>query len=113
MSDQRDPVDRLGDMLRTTVDVMKKIEVGEAPTEADLEGTPILRSWRRSVHPYMGIVCLEGIATGHPRLGDGWVITSPLVAIDPDGQWARTLSRWYRLSEPGAGDRGGKPGWVR
>jgi hypothetical protein len=43
---------------------------------------------------------LIGQVTGHPRLGDRPVMTSPLWAADPASQWVRTTSRFYRLGEP-------------
>lgn len=42
---------------------------------------------------------LSGVVTGHPRLGTDFVRTSMLIHVTDDEQWARTLSRWYRLGE--------------
>jgi hypothetical protein len=48
------------------------------------------------------VPCLAGRSSGHPILmGKGRPIaTSDLWLISEDGQWARTLSRWYRLGRP-------------
>lgn len=43
---------------------------------------------------------LQGQVCGHPRLGTTFVRTSMLIHVTKDGQWARTISRWYRLQKP-------------
>lgn len=43
---------------------------------------------------------MHGVATGHPRLGTTFLRTSMLIYVTDDEQWARTLSRWYRLETP-------------
>jgi hypothetical protein len=43
---------------------------------------------------------LTGKVTGHPLLGERLIRTSMLIYISDDSQWARTLSRWYRLGSP-------------
>lgn len=43
---------------------------------------------------------LHGRASGHPRLGTAYIQTSLLIHVTQDQQWARTLSRWYRLGKP-------------
>jgi hypothetical protein len=45
-------------------------------------------------------VHLVGRVTGHPLQGDRKIATSPVWFADPDGTWARTLSRYYRLAPP-------------
>lgn len=42
-------------------------------------------------------MCLVGGVAGHPRLDDGFIRTSELVAIGVDLDWAHTLSRFYWL----------------
>lgn len=37
---------------------------------------------------------------GHPILDDQRIITSPLLVLDSNKQWARTTSRFYVLGEP-------------
>lgn len=44
---------------------------------------------------------LVGHVSGHPRLGSRKIVTSQLWFADPDGMWARTLSRFYLLGRPG------------
>uniref|UniRef100_Q07SK6 Uncharacterized protein n=1 Tax=Rhodopseudomonas palustris (strain BisA53) TaxID=316055 RepID=Q07SK6_RHOP5 len=43
---------------------------------------------------------LVGQVTQHPLLGSRKIITSQLWWADPEGHWARTLSRFYRLARP-------------
>jgi hypothetical protein len=61
----------------------------------DLNEAPLLTDWTASnrLRP-----CLEGTVIGHPRLGDRTISTSELFAIDRKAGWARTFSRFYRLS---------------
>ena len=43
------------------------------------------RVWERGRHAepaYVGKVCLTGTAVGHPRMGDGWVMTTPVLGWD-------------------------------
>lgn len=44
--------------------------------------------------------CVTGYVSGHPRLGNTSVLTTPLAAIDSEYRWARTLNTLYRLREP-------------
>ncbi|WP_128255385.1 DUF6634 family protein [Falsirhodobacter deserti] len=69
-------------------------EVG--PSAGDLEHAPELDLWRPQINVF-GELVLEGNVCGHPTLGDKAIITSPVIALDPDGRWVRTVSRWYRL----------------
>ena len=43
---------------------------------------------------------LVGQVTQHPLLGSRKIITSQLWFADPEGRWARTLSRFYNLARP-------------
>ena len=65
---------------------------------------PTLRNWRRIVVGG-GMAFLIGEVSGHPLLNDGWMTSSPLVALDPRNGWARTMSRRYILGEPYPDDR--------
>lgn len=60
---------------------------------------PILDGWRIAFRP---VVCLEGLATGHPELpGERRpIVTSELYLFSDEIGWARTLSRFYRLGRP-------------
>jgi len=66
------------------------------PSPEDLATAPLLDRWRLQV-TFLGELVLEGAVTGHPTLDDTFITTSPLIALDPDSRWARTVSRWYRL----------------
>lgn len=81
--------------LRMLVADMEAVRGGLA--EKDLPAdAPGLDRWRLAQRP---VPCLVGRSTGHPHLpGEGReIVTSDLWLISADGQWARTLSRWYRL----------------
>lgn len=82
--------------LRSLADDLERLANGEAPTVADLDGSPLLSAYytsRRTVQ------CLIGRVEGHPIISDKMVTTSDLWAIAPQHGWARTYSRWYRLGE--------------
>ena len=82
---------------------MRKIGSG-VPPEHLAEGAPILDHW--VLAPRL-IPSLAGLSTGHPRLpGENRAIsTSDLWLLSEDGEWARTLSRWYRLGRPAESSR--------
>nr|WP_249151055.1 DUF6634 family protein [Bradyrhizobium sp. JYMT SZCCT0180] len=63
-----------------------------------LEKAPLLEDWVATVTP-LGLH-LVGYVTGHFLQGDRRIATSPVWFADPDGTWARTLSRYYRLGRP-------------
>ena len=67
------------------------------PSSSDRRSAPLLRDWE--VWGRM-TPCLKGRVYGHPALGECTVATSELFAMDSDGRWARTASRYYRLGEP-------------
>lgn len=69
------------------------------PSEIDLAKAPELDHWRALIAP-SGAPILWGEASGHPRLGDIWITTSHLIAINIEQAWARTVSRWYVLASP-------------
>jgi hypothetical protein len=87
--------------LRRLADDLDRIAVGRAPTAADLNTAPLLVDWRMAL-TWNGL-CLTGFAAGHPLLGSKQIVTSHLWALDPDRQWARTFSRFYRLGVPPGG----------
>jgi len=63
-----------------------------------LRDAPLVENWAAVLAP-VG-VCLIGQVSGHPVLGDGPIITSPLYAADPGGRWVRSTARFYLLGEP-------------
>ncbi|MFC5507079.1 hypothetical protein [Bosea massiliensis] len=44
------------------------------------------------------VACLSGLVDSHPRLRSGLIVTTPVIALDRAGRWARTLSRYYNLA---------------
>ena len=79
--------------------VYDRITAGAAPHPRDLDSAPLLSRWQRGAMPALEPV-LIGVVDGHPRLpGRRQVATSRLIALDAEQGWARTVSRWYRLSE--------------
>jgi hypothetical protein len=84
-------------MQRLVAD-MEKIQAGAS--HADLAAdAPLLDHWGFSTTTE---VCLVGRATGHPELPGArrLISTSCLWLMSTDLQYARTLSRWYRLGIP-------------
>ncbi len=68
------------------------------PTSADLAIAPRLERW--STIQDSRSSRLRGEVTGHPILDDQRIITSPLLVLDSNKQWARTTSRFYALGKP-------------
>ena len=68
------------------------------PSTDELERAPIIDQWRLMQSADDAFV-IVGIVSGHPRLKDGWVATSPVQRMDAADQpaWAETLNRIYRL----------------
>jgi hypothetical protein len=63
--------------------------IAEAPV---LDGYKLVLGWSHA---------LKGIVSGHPSLPDEReVVTSQLLYLDPTLGIARTMSRWYRVSNP-------------
>lgn len=85
------------DRLQRLADDLAAIVAGTGPTKADLDGAVLLRNFRVAER---SAPCLRGLAHGHPQLDTGLIMTSQLYALDPEGRWARTLSRFYRLMPP-------------
>lgn len=78
---------------------LQKFASGWKPSAEDLAQAPVLSGWFFDHYPGTQVLNLVGVVRGHPRLPDGWVTTSPLVAIDLQAGWARTAGRFYRLGE--------------
>ena len=84
--------------------VMIAIRAAEArPTVAEIAEAPLLAGWRVLISP-QGSPVIWGQVSGHPRLGDTMISTSRLIAINQSAGWARSISRWFRLGAPIAGD---------
>lgn len=74
------------------------IEQLKAPGIKDFLDAPVIEDWSIA---HRTDIAITGIVTGHPRNADGRIITSPVHYLDPVAKFARTLSRWYRLSWSG------------
>ncbi|MGE7471973.1 DUF6634 family protein [Bosea sp. NPDC003192] len=85
---------RIG-VLRRLADDLAAIVDGRKPSPEDLASAVSIQGTigQRSVP------CLIGQVSNHPRLGNRLITTSQLFMVDPDGRWARTLSRFYRLAD--------------
>ena len=68
------------------------------PSAEDLAKAPMLDNWVACSYGLYSAHLL-GTPIGHPVRSSLFVKTSFLCAIDPDGTWARTISRWYRLGK--------------
>jgi hypothetical protein len=74
---------------------LRNLSAGKAPSEHELQDSPLLDQWSFGFLP---AACLVGAVYQHPMLGNRPTInTSELILIDPRRQWARTWSRFYRL----------------
>ncbi|SIO37903.1 hypothetical protein SAMN05443247_04620 [Bradyrhizobium erythrophlei] len=93
----------LGRRLRALADDCDRLERGRPVPPVVLQKAPLFTDWVPALTPQG--VQLIGRVTGHPLLGDCAAATTPLWFADPDGAWARSLSRFYRLGPPL--DRGG------
>jgi hypothetical protein len=88
----------LGRRLRALADDCDRLERGRPVSPLVLQKAPLLEDWEPAITPQG--VQLVGHVTGHPLLGDCAAFTTPLWFADPDGGWARSLSRFYRLGPP-------------
>jgi hypothetical protein len=88
----------LGRRLRALADDCDRLERGRSVSPVVLQKAPLLEDWAPAITPQG--VQLIGHVTGHPLLGDCAAVTTPLWFADPDGGWARSLSRFYRLGPP-------------
>lgn len=84
--------------LKALVRDLERLMNGDDPQQTELADAPLIDNWdfdRRDT------TCLVGTFVAHPRLGrivpNG--ITSELWYIDPERQYARTFSRFYRLGK--------------
>lgn len=102
-----DPSDHLRKLLLLRVERLRElaralelVASGHGPTLEELAAAPVLSHWRVVAGPPSH--ALRGSVTGHPILGDcAEMLTSDLVFLDETHRIARTVSRWYRLDEPG------------
>jgi hypothetical protein len=80
---------------------LARLKSGWRPGARAIAQAPVLTNWTIA-EPAPGIACFWGQVTGHPNFPAGrYVQTSFIVALDSHELiWARTLSRFYRLSTP-------------
>jgi hypothetical protein len=83
--------------LRALADDCDRLEHGRPIPPVVLQRAALLTDWVPAITPQG--VHLIGRVTGHPLLGD-CAATTPLWFADPDGAWARSFSRFYRLGPP-------------
>jgi hypothetical protein len=81
--------------LRTLADDCARLGLGYPVPPTLLQSAPLLEEWTPAMTPRGEV--LVGLASGHPIHGDRSVIGSPVWFADPDGNWVRTLSCFYRL----------------
>lgn len=89
----------LYEMLRHHADMQPRaLERGAiGPSEDDLASAPILTNWLIFGDSVQSDAYLWGTPEGHPTCKGPLMRSSPLCGLDPQGKWARTVSRWYRL----------------
>lgn len=73
---------------------LRRIQSGIGPTFEDRASAPAIEDWEIG---WRFELALTGRVSGHPRLGDGLVVTSPLFILDEDRRFARTQNRYYLL----------------
>jgi hypothetical protein len=84
--------------LYVLADDCERLRLGRGVPARILDQAPLLQDWVPVVTPEG--LHLVGNALGHPVHGDRMVMTTPLWLADPGGNWARSLSRFYRLGPP-------------
>jgi hypothetical protein len=76
---------------------LRNLSAGKAPSEHELQASPLLDQWSFGFLP---AACLVGAVYQHPVLRSRpHIHTSELVLIDPERRWARTWSTFYRLGD--------------
>jgi hypothetical protein len=82
---------------------LERLATGWTPDAATLAAAPLIEQWSVVHYPGTRDLALQGLVVGHPRLPDGPVTTSPVMAIDLQARWARTHGRFYKLGKHAAG----------
>lgn len=70
---------------------------GLDPSYAELADAPLIQVWRLTVSLIHGDQVICGLVSGHPRVPDGPVTTTPPVAADTRRGWMKTRNTLYRL----------------
>ncbi|QGY03248.1 hypothetical protein MMSR116_16170 [Methylobacterium mesophilicum SR1.6/6] len=88
----------LAEIARRRADAARDADLlasGWRPTAAQLADAPFIDQWSETTYPGTGEPAVYGRVTGHPLLGAGPAITSPIIAQGPG--WIRTEGRFYRI----------------
>jgi hypothetical protein len=88
----------LSQQLRVLADDFDTVAANGGPDEAVLARAPCLDLWCFFGGP--DGLRLAGVVEGHPHVGPGPIVTSPVWLVDPAQNWARTQSRFFRLRRP-------------
>lgn len=73
-------------------------ETERGPHPEEFEEAPLLTNWW--LEPDTFFLRAGGRCSGHPKISDPFVTTSPVIGLDQEGRWLRTQSRFYRLGQP-------------
>jgi hypothetical protein len=73
-------------------------EAERGPAPSDLDSAPMIDGWGFLADG--NLLRAQGDLSGHPRIRDPWVTTSPVLCFNVAAAWMRTWSRWCRLGEP-------------
>ena len=84
------------DKIECLAAALRAIAAGTRPSEDELARAPLLLNWHVTTRP---VLALEGVVLDHPILGAQQITTSQLYWVSDDKRSARTLSRFYRLSD--------------
>ncbi|MBB3315899.1 hypothetical protein FHT77_001764 [Rhizobium sp. BK181] len=83
----------------TVLRLLKDLQLAEAGEfeKLPIANAPLLRDSRTVLG---NVFALSGTVTGHPRLRDGKeIVTSQLFYLNKDLGIARTMNRWYRVTD--------------
>lgn len=76
--------------------------IAQGPSEEDLANAPVLQFWEIQNSSLIGVVDMHPVLDEAARenadpLTAPLIQTSAVLHIDPEGRYARTISRWYAL----------------
>jgi hypothetical protein len=93
-----DNLDSLQDSLERLLRDIRDLQGRRLRPLVDLDAAPTINDWSYGFFPTLS---LFGSVRNHPLLGNcSQIHTSQVMLIDPDGGWARTWSRYYKLGAP-------------
>ncbi|WP_316355302.1 DUF6634 family protein [Devosia sp.] len=84
------------DKIEGLAAALRAIAAGTGPTADELARAPLLLNWRVATRT---VLALEGVVLDHQLLGARQITTWQLYWVSADKRSARTLSRYYRLSD--------------